>query len=72
MDAGDRAGPHVIGQVAEHHTIRQSCSQISGEGHLQPSFNVLEGRTGTHTHTHTGVSDISLQWSLNVWDHQHQ
>lgn len=53
MDAGDRARSHVIGQVAQHHTVRQSCSQVSGQGHLQPRFNILD----THTHTQTSPLD---------------
>lgn len=45
VDAGDGSWSHVIGQVTEHHPVRQSCSQVAGQRHLQASLDILGGKT---------------------------
>lgn len=41
VDAGDRAGPHVVGQVAQNDAVRESRPEVAGQWHLQPRLDVL-------------------------------
>lgn len=54
MDAGDGARPHVIGQVAQHHAVRQGGAQVARQRHLQPGLDVLGGRRESVSRPITG------------------
>lgn len=45
VDAGDRPRSHVIGKMAQHHTVRQGGAQVRGQGHLETRFDILDTQT---------------------------